>query len=507
MPILKNIARPVSLSVRVSGTSDAPYTATTWPDSAVAKMWYSKDGAAPVAIIPTRIDATLGGWLLSVATMTAGVWNCDELRIFWEGTGIASGSEKFYPEAHYTDTVAGRIDENVSAPKTLTAGERTAIKVALEAAGSSLDTLLGRLTAGRAGYLDNLNVGGLVASAGNLLNVSNNTRLRATIPTVLERPDAGSETLSVAFELYDESGNMEAPDATPTIALTSQSGADLSARLSALANPAPGRYTATYTNAAAHALEVITWVLSVTEGGATRTYSYSTQIVDTTAADFTTADRAKLANVEALAAALPLLAQIRADLERAGGMLDLTKTQATTGATQATTGATQATAAATSSASADGKLTAPRLAKIDGSQQAGSAVTLPNPAPTGYGASAQSNPGPVSFGPYALEVGDGDSVVLHVGDLATLEFEARDQGGAVNLTGATVTVDVRDYYSGEALTDDGAATVVYALGGRIRYQLQAADTSAARTLRITAKVVFAGGGVKTYGPLIARVEI
>lgn len=114
MPIIKNTARQISVSVRLSGSTDGPYVAATWPDSAVAKMYYSKDGATPVAIIPTRIDATTGGWLLSVSTMTAAVWNCDELRVFWEGTGILSGSEKFYPEADYTATVAGRIDAPIS---------------------------------------------------------------------------------------------------------------------------------------------------------------------------------------------------------------------------------------------------------------------------------------------------------------------------------------------------------------------------------------------------------
>jgi hypothetical protein len=77
-------------------------------------MYYSKDGATPVAIIPTRIDATTGGWLLSVSTMTAAVWNCDELRVFWEGTGILSGTQTYYPEAEYTSAVAGRIDTPLS---------------------------------------------------------------------------------------------------------------------------------------------------------------------------------------------------------------------------------------------------------------------------------------------------------------------------------------------------------------------------------------------------------
>ena len=147
MPIIKNTARQISVSVRLSGTTDGPYVAATWPDSAVAKMYYSKDGATPVAIIPTRIDATTGGWLLAVATMTAAVWNCDELRVFWEGTGILSGSQTYYPEADYTTTVAGRIDAEISSRSTLVAAD---IRTATGLATASLDTQLSTIS----GYLD-----------------------------------------------------------------------------------------------------------------------------------------------------------------------------------------------------------------------------------------------------------------------------------------------------------------------------------------------------------------
>lgn len=147
MPILKNTARQITVSVRLSGSTDGPYVTATWPDSAVAKMYYSKDGATPVAVIPTRIDATLGGWLLAVGTMTSSVWNCDELRVFWEGTGILSGSISFYPEAEYTSTVAGRIDAAISSRSTLAAAD---VRTAVGLASANLDTQLSTI----AGYLD-----------------------------------------------------------------------------------------------------------------------------------------------------------------------------------------------------------------------------------------------------------------------------------------------------------------------------------------------------------------
>lgn len=82
-------------------------------------------------------------------------------------------------------------------------------------------------------------------------------------------------------------------------------------------------------------------------------------IVDKFAAAYPDLDDVTLA---ALAAAL------RADIERAGGLLDLTKTSADTANRTAPDNAS-AQAAAASAASADGKLSAERLAAIDGALQ------------------------------------------------------------------------------------------------------------------------------------------
>lgn len=122
MPLLRNTAQALTESVRVSGTTDAPYVAANWPNDATARMWYSKDGGTPVAIIPTRVDGTTGGWRLSTSILTAGVWDCDELRVFWEGTAILAGSSKYYPEALFTSTVAGRIDAPISGVMVLHTG-------------------------------------------------------------------------------------------------------------------------------------------------------------------------------------------------------------------------------------------------------------------------------------------------------------------------------------------------------------------------------------------------
>lgn len=78
---------------------------------------------------------------------------------------------------------------------------------------TTLTPLPSRLTAARAGYLDNLNVGGLVASASDVNSIQNNTRFVSGTPTEVVVPLSGQYTFKVTGYFYDESGHMEDPDA------------------------------------------------------------------------------------------------------------------------------------------------------------------------------------------------------------------------------------------------------------------------------------------------------
>lgn len=160
----------------------------------------------------------------------------------------------------------------------------------------TLDSFRDDYTTARAGYLDNLNIGGLVASSAEATAIQNNTRVVRVVPAVIERPDSGTTTYRVELLLYDDVGNMEVPDSAPTIALVNQSGTDRSSRLDSttMALVSTGRYRAIYTADAADTIEQLVWTFSVVEGGATRIYGNDSLIVDTTAVDFTAADRTKL---------------------------------------------------------------------------------------------------------------------------------------------------------------------------------------------------------------------
>lgn len=142
--------------------------------------------------------------------------------------------------------------------------------------------------------LSNLDVASSALLAA-LQNISNNTFVATTIPTILERPDSGSTTASIVVVFADETGTAKNLDSgSPALTLTNDLGQDLASRVGAWTNPATGKYVATYTNNAAHALEWLNWEITGTVNAKLRRIVGYTQLVDTSAVDFTNADRTKL---------------------------------------------------------------------------------------------------------------------------------------------------------------------------------------------------------------------
>jgi hypothetical protein len=160
---------------------------------------------------------------------------------------------------------------------------------------AKLDTLHDtRLTSARAGYLAKLNITGNVAASGEVTAIQNNTRVRVIIPGTLERPDSGSTLYQLDLYIYDTDGNMEAPDSLPTITAQNEAGTSRSSNLGTVTLVATGVYKVTYTVASSHLIEQIRFEWSIVEGGVTKKHGAASQIVDTTAVDFTAADRTKL---------------------------------------------------------------------------------------------------------------------------------------------------------------------------------------------------------------------
>lgn len=133
-----------------------------------------------------------------------------------------------------------------------------------------------------------------LATAAQINGLAVNTRANLNVPVEIELPDSSTQVYKIRLHLFDVEGNMEAPDSTPTIALTNAAGTDRSSRLSVASNPSTGVYTWDYTATAGDAEEQLVWVFTVVEGGATRVYPATSYVVEESAYRFSSTDRATL---------------------------------------------------------------------------------------------------------------------------------------------------------------------------------------------------------------------
>lgn len=183
-------------------------------------------------------------------------------------------------------------------------------------------TLLSRLTATRAAYIDALNVTGLVASAADIAAITQAARVRIVVPAMMERPDSESLAYRVWVYAYNEQHQAEDLDSSPTVTAENNVGTDRSANLSAVTKPGgtTGTYYVDYTVAVAHAVEGLVLKVTATEGTVATTYAQATIVVDTTAVDFTATDRATLATISGYVDDLEtrLTAQRAANLDELG---------------------------------------------------------------------------------------------------------------------------------------------------------------------------------------------
>jgi hypothetical protein len=157
------------------------------------------------------------------------------------------------------------------------------IRTEMEKAGTTLATLLSRITA-------------QVATQADVAAITQAQRVRIAAPSLLERPDAGSTTYRIWIYAYDAQHQAEDLDAVPTVGVENNTGTDRSSGLSAVTKQAAstGIYYVDYTVASDHAVEGLLWRVTATEGGTATQYAAASIVVDTTAVDFTSADRGKL---------------------------------------------------------------------------------------------------------------------------------------------------------------------------------------------------------------------
>jgi hypothetical protein len=239
-------------------------------------------GVIPAPLVNQRVETLVGSIQADAITATAIASDAITASKIADGAITAA---KF---------AAGALDTVWSVTtRTLSAAGVQAIWDVLTSGLSTFGSL-GKL------FVDKLaGVSGQVASQTEVTAIQSNTRAVITVPEVLERPDSGTALYRIELFLYDAVGNMEVPDAAPTLALVNQAGTDLSSRLSSttMSLVSMGRYRVLYTASDSDALEQLNWTFSVIEGGATRAYGRQSVIVDTTAVDFTAADRMALLSI------------------------------------------------------------------------------------------------------------------------------------------------------------------------------------------------------------------
>jgi hypothetical protein len=164
---------------------------------------------------------------------------------------------------------------------------------------AGIGTLLTRMTASRALYLDNLNVGGPVASQTdiNALNQSASRRLILTTLQQLERPESGSTLYQIEARTFDGDGAAVNADSTPTLTATGILSGSLAANLSAATNPATGVYRWTYSVASGATEEQIRFDLSAVLSASTFTIAAFSSVVDLVSATWTSTDATRLAAI------------------------------------------------------------------------------------------------------------------------------------------------------------------------------------------------------------------
>lgn len=284
-----------------AGIPTFPAAAVAANNVSLAETIRSIDSRLPAALSSGNLKADVFAMqtdVISAASLSAAGVNKirDALVIAALSPSINVG------ELGYTLASAAGFAANAAADAATTKTQTTAAAIAAavwNALTSGLSTVgsIGKLLVDKLG-----SVSGQVASQTEVLAIQNNTNVRVDCPEVMERPDSGSVAYLLSLYIYDDAGNMESPDSTPTITAANQSGTDRSANLSSVTNVATGKYTATYTLSSGDSIEQIRFEWTIVEGSATRLHGRSAQVVDTTAVDFTNTDRSTLATIAADAA-------------------------------------------------------------------------------------------------------------------------------------------------------------------------------------------------------------
>lgn len=198
------------------------------------------------------------------------------------------------PDSSGVTTLLSRISSSITI-----SGGKVAATIA---AGDSTDvtTLLGRITSARAGYLDNLNVGGAVASHADILAINQSASKHVLLQTTAqyERPESGSTTYTVEARTFSAvDGSAVNADSNPTLTGTGQTTGSLAANIGVISNPSTGVYRWTYTVSSTHNIEPIRFDVSAVISASTFTLSCYSQVTDMVSQTWTSTDASHLTSI------------------------------------------------------------------------------------------------------------------------------------------------------------------------------------------------------------------
>jgi hypothetical protein len=314
---------PGTLRVIADGTAVTAGASLTWikdgtSGAAAGTLTHVSDGGYTYAPTQGETDAKILGWILtkagaaglagSVRTTNADPNDATRLGLGALPNAAAEAAGGLYTRGtgagQINQDANGRIDANAKATlgTAFTEGAAGRLAGSISAFGNVASPVLTAASVNQTGdayAVVNSGTFGNSALLSAVQNVQNNTFIATSIPGMLERPDAGSATVNISIVFSDETGTAKNLDSgSPTIALVNDAGTDLSSRLGSITNPATGKYVVPYTNASGDALEGLHWDITGTVNTKARRMVAYTQIVDTTAVDFTAADRTKLNRID-----------------------------------------------------------------------------------------------------------------------------------------------------------------------------------------------------------------
>lgn len=258
-------------------------TWTSWPDGTTT---YAIESAAAVVTDRSQYSLTSGTYTL-IAT---NVWSVTMTTL----QALTSG----FIGRYLADWLSGSTPQTGDSYTRLGNPAGASVSADIAAVKSDTGTLTSRLSSARAGYLDNLNVSGNVASHADIVALNQSASRRLVLSTVqqYERPENISSNNDYQIELRTYDGDGAPVDATsdPTLTTAGIAGDDLSSALWNYTHVSTGLYRWNYAVTSTAVVEQIRHDVSVTMSDGSFTLSCYAQICDLVGITFTTADRDKI---------------------------------------------------------------------------------------------------------------------------------------------------------------------------------------------------------------------